>query len=90
MTTTTEKMLKGECINPGAVDVLTEGTSYYLFPAGPSYFYVSKFPNKNSHRGCFERKLFTNIREVNPSPEVKATIIEETPQEEAFEQLSLF
>lgn len=83
-------MLKGDCINPGAVDVLTEGTSYFLFPAGSTYFYVSKFPNKNSHRGCFERKLFTNIREVNPIPDVKATIMEAAPKEEEYEQLSLF
>lgn len=83
-------MLKGDCIDPGQVSVLTKGTSYFLFPAGNTHYYASKFPNENSHRGCFEKSIFNNLEEVAPSPEVKATIIEATPEEEEFEQLSLF
>ncbi|MDF2790460.1 MAG: hypothetical protein K0S80_3561 [Neobacillus sp.] len=54
-------MLQGICIDPGYTAALQKGTSYYLFPNGTKHFYVSKFPNRNAHKGCFQTKYFQII-----------------------------
>ncbi|MFF2449342.1 hypothetical protein ACFVSW_20070 [Neobacillus sp. NPDC058068] len=67
-------MQEGVCIDPGHSAVLQKGTSYYLFPNGTQHFYVSKFPNWNAHKGCFQAKYFQIIeKELWPEePEVRS------------------
>jgi hypothetical protein len=54
-------MLQGVCVDPGPSAVLEKGTSYYLFPNGSMHYYVSKFPNRNAHKGCFQAQYFQII-----------------------------
>jgi hypothetical protein len=54
-------MLQGICIDTGQSAVLERGTRYFLFPNGPRNFYVSKFPNQNAHKGCFQANYFQII-----------------------------
>lgn len=54
-------MLEGICIDTENTVVLTEGERYYLFPNGSEHYYVSKFPNKGAHTGCFQAKHFKLI-----------------------------
>lgn len=42
---------------------LEKGKKYFLFPNGESHYYVSKFPNPNAHRGCFQAILFRPVKE---------------------------
>lgn len=86
-------MLKGVCKDPGQVSVLKKGESYYLFPAGFTHYYASKFPNKNSHRGCFEKGIFDLISgfvEPEDVPKIEAAVIDIELKEDEFGQLSLF
>lgn len=86
-------MLKGVCKDPGNSNVLVKGTTYYLFPAGTTHYYVSKFPNKNAHRGCFIKTLFDLISgyvEPEDVPKVEAAVIDIELKEDEFGQLSLF
>jgi hypothetical protein len=71
-------MLQGVCIDQGQSAVLLKGTSYYLFPNGSSHFYVSKFPNRNTHKGCFQAKYFQIIeKELWPEePEVRSVSLD--------------
>jgi hypothetical protein len=55
-------MLQGICIDPGQTVVLEKGKSYFLFPNGTKHYYVSKFPNRNAHKGCFEAIYFQIIK----------------------------
>lgn len=85
-------MLQGICINTSYTAVLEKGRKYFLFPNGPSSFYVSKFPNEKAHTGCF-RAVFFEITEENklpaepeaislcldPDKVYKATLIWKTP-----------
>jgi hypothetical protein len=54
-------MLQGICIDPGQTVVLEKGKSYFLFPNGTKHYYVSKFPNQNAHKGCFQAIYFQII-----------------------------
>jgi hypothetical protein len=54
-------MLRGICTDLGQTAVLELGKSYYLFPNGTKHFYVSNFPNRNAHKGCFQAKYFQII-----------------------------
>lgn len=67
-------MLQGICIDPGQTVVLEEGKSYFLFPNGTQHYYVSKFPNQDAHKGCFQTKYFQIIQkeEWAIEPDVKA------------------
>lgn len=82
-------MLKGICSDAGQTNVLIQGTTYFLFPAGPSHFYVSKFPSINSHRGCFRKSLFDDLEEFIPESEENAPL-ELNLVEGEIVQLSLF
>jgi hypothetical protein len=66
-------MLRGICTDLGQTAVLELGKSYYLFPNGTQHYYVSNFPDRNAHRGCFQTKYFQIIeKEIwPPEPEVK-------------------
>lgn len=66
-------MLQGICVDPGQSVVLEKGKNYFLFPHGPKHFYVSKFPSKESHRGCFSSEYFQLVEkeEWPQEPDVK-------------------
>jgi hypothetical protein len=66
-------MLQGICIDHGQTVVLEKGKSYFLFPNGTQHYYVSNFPNKNAHKGCFQTQYFQIIeKEKWPlEPEIK-------------------
>lgn len=68
-------MLQGICVDPGSTDVLEKGRKYFLFPAGPNHYYVSKFPKENSHCGCFRKSLFQIVQEDEWPPEPSADSI---------------
>lgn len=53
----------GRCIDPGATLTLELNKQYYLFEAGPSAYYVSRFNNSGAHFGCYSRELFEEIQE---------------------------
>ncbi|WP_046180370.1 hypothetical protein [Domibacillus tundrae] len=59
-------MLQGICSDP---EILPTGETFFLFPAGTDYVYASRFPRKGAHTGCFEKKHFHKIKEVNETPE---------------------
>ena len=54
----TNEMLQGICVDTAHTTVLVEGQTYFLFPNGPKLFYVSVFPNKNAHKGCYQSSCF--------------------------------
>lgn len=56
--------MKGRCIDTGGSTVLEKGEVYHLFLNGPDHFYVSKFDNKNAHFGCFGRRFFEPVLEI--------------------------
>lgn len=52
-------MLKVECINASNTASLVVGMIYYAFPfPGGEAAYISRFPDKNSHFGCFQLNRF--------------------------------
>lgn len=57
-------MLRGRFIKPEVSEVLTAGNYYYLFPAGGQSYYVSNFPNKGAHTGCYQVAYFDDVSEV--------------------------
>jgi hypothetical protein len=77
-------ILKGVCIDIGNSAVLQKGESYYLFPHGDKHYYVSIFPNKNAHKGCFHAELFQLARE-NDWPEEPEEIVPELDREKVYE-----
>jgi hypothetical protein len=66
-------MIRGTCIETEGTDVLVKARQYFLFPNGPTYFYVSNFPREGAHKGCFKSSLFLiNSKEQwPPEPPVK-------------------
>lgn len=54
----TNEMLQGICVDTAHTTVLVEGQTYFLFPNGPKFFYVSVFPNKNAHKACYQSSCF--------------------------------
>jgi hypothetical protein len=62
-------MLQGICTDLGQTAVLELGKSYYLFPNDTQHYYVSKFPNRDSHKGCFQAKYFQIIEKDTRSSE---------------------
>lgn len=63
--------MKGICKNAEGTELLTEGTTYYLFPNGDSHVYASRFDNQDAHFGCFQTELFEEVNtaeETEPPP----------------------
>ncbi|MFL0364640.1 hypothetical protein ACH0BF_16675 [Pseudobacillus sp. 179-B 2D1 NHS] len=60
-------MLKGKCIDPELASEFPEVV--YLFPNGPLNFYVSRFPNKYAHMGCFQADKFQPVEVWPPEPD---------------------
>ncbi|MCM3705334.1 hypothetical protein M3205_06275 [Cytobacillus firmus] len=73
-------MLQGICLDDSQSAVLAKGKSYYLFPNGSSYYYVSKFPNKNAHTGCYEANMFAICEEEIWPEEPEVRKIELDPE----------
>jgi hypothetical protein len=69
-------MLQGVCVDPGNTDVLKKGKTYFLFPNGNDYYYVSAFPNQNSHKGCFCGKYFQIVEREAWSQEPEGRTIQ--------------
>ncbi|HFU6611225.1 TPA: hypothetical protein ACGPI4_005400 [Bacillus paranthracis] len=55
--------MKGMCINDECSTELRLNQSYYLFPAKPNHFYVSRFNNVNANFGCYKAERFRVIEE---------------------------
>ncbi|MEN3130830.1 hypothetical protein ABDI49_07370 [Bacillus cereus] len=55
--------MKGICINVDASTELKLDQEYYLFPAKPNHFYVSRFDNVHANFGCYEADRFQVIKE---------------------------
>lgn len=87
-----EKGYKAQCINVGSTVNLTKYEEYYVYPNGPSTFYVSRFPYpKKSLLGVYN-KLFFNVLEDIPEKEEAAVKKEPVHEfvEEQEQQMSLF
>ncbi|HBZ09144.1 MAG TPA: hypothetical protein DEO65_04540 [Bacillus bacterium] len=50
--------MKAVCIDANLITVLQEGKEYFVFPNGPSSFFVSNFNSVRSHMGAFQRSRF--------------------------------
>lgn len=59
-------MLQGKCVDPELASSFPE--TVYLFPNGPLNYYVSRFPNKDAHMGCFQADKFQIAEEWPPEP----------------------
>ena len=54
-------MVKCKCIDEGNTSTLRTNEEYYCFPNGDQYYYVSRFPNKGAHFGCFNKSFFEEV-----------------------------
>jgi hypothetical protein len=73
-------MLQGICIDQGQTTVLEKGKRYFLFPNGSRHFYVSKFPNRDAHKGCFQTCYFQIIEKQEWPQEPKMISISLDPE----------
>ncbi|MBG9830802.1 hypothetical protein [Bacillus wiedmannii] len=66
--------MKGVCIDLDHSDLLKQGVEYFLFPAPPNHYYVSKFNRKGAHFGCYpaERFQVTEKEVWTPEPPMSA------------------
>ncbi|MFL0365350.1 hypothetical protein ACH0BF_20290 [Pseudobacillus sp. 179-B 2D1 NHS] len=60
-------MLQGVCMDPELIGEFPE--TVYLFPNGPLNYYVSRFPNKEAHMGCFQADKFQLAEGWPPEPD---------------------
>lgn len=62
---------RGVCIDVDHSDLLKEKVEYFLFPAKPSHYYVSRFNRKGAHFGCYpaERFQITEKEVWTPEPQ---------------------
>lgn len=82
--------MKGVCINDDQCNVIVKGETYFLFPNGPSNFYVSKFDNSKAHSGCFNAKRFRILEEPETASD-QAEIAENNQERELqYSQMDLF
>lgn len=78
-------MLRVECIDNFNTTVLEIGKVYYAFPTpGGKAAYISRFPNKNSHFGCFQLSRFIKTEKpvstfyvTNSTPKVRQNLLNE-------------
>lgn len=56
--------MKGRCISVGDTSTLQIGQEYFLFPAGPNHYYVSRFNNVDAHFGCYQARYFDLMKET--------------------------
>lgn len=64
-------LTRGVCIDVDHSDLLKEKVEYFLFPAKPSHYYVSRFNRKGAHFGCYpaERFQITEKEVWTPEPQ---------------------
>ncbi len=64
--------MKGICIDVDHSALLGINEEYFLFPAKPDHYFVSKFNRKESHFGCYPAERFQVVeKEVwTPEPQV--------------------
>ena len=60
----TSEMIQGICVDTANTTVLVEGQTYFLFPNGPNHFYVSVFPNRKAHKGCYQSGCFQIVEKI--------------------------
>ncbi|MGN4128113.1 hypothetical protein ACMGD3_24365 [Lysinibacillus sphaericus] len=80
-------MLKLKCVDETNARGLKEKAIYYGFPINESAAYISRFPRRTSHTGCFQLSRFLIIEEIN-FPEIHDDIKEIDNKTDI--QLSLF
>lgn len=83
-------MLQLECVDASNTRGLTVGKEYYGFPINKSAAYISRFPRKSSHTGCFQLSRFRVLKEIRLDEHVQE--IPKSKKSDNFTevQLSLF
>ncbi|EOP85984.1 hypothetical protein IGM_04359 [Bacillus cereus HuB4-4] len=63
-------VMKGICVNADTSTELKLDQEYYLFPAKPNHFYVSRFDNVHANFGCYQVNRFQVIEGWPKEPEI--------------------
>lgn len=63
--------MKGVCIDVDHSALLQPDEEYFLFPAKPHHYYVSRFDNKQAHLGCYPADRFRITEKESWTPEPK-------------------
>ncbi|PEJ89548.1 hypothetical protein [Bacillus toyonensis] len=63
--------MKGICIDVDHSALLGINEEYFLFPAKPNHYFVSKFDRKESHFGCYPAERFQVMEKEAWTPEPK-------------------
>ncbi|TKI79532.1 hypothetical protein [Bacillus mycoides] len=61
--------MKGICIDVDHSALLGINEEYFLFPAKPDHYFVSKFNRKESHFGCYPAERFQVVEKEVWTPE---------------------
>ncbi|EMY5507731.1 hypothetical protein V8T57_004248 [Bacillus wiedmannii] len=61
--------MKGICIDVDHSALLGINEEYFLFPAKPYHYFVSKFDRKESHFGCYPAERFQMVEKEVWTPE---------------------
>ncbi|MGG3446479.1 hypothetical protein [Bacillus nitratireducens] len=61
--------MKGICIDVDHSALLGINEEYFLFPAKPNHYFVSKFDRKESHFGCYPAERFQVVEKEVWAPE---------------------
>ncbi|MDA1631816.1 hypothetical protein PDK11_02960 [Bacillus cereus] len=71
--------MKGICIDVDHSALLGINEEYFLFPAKPNHYFVSKFDRKESHFGCYPAERFQVVeKEVwTPEPQVNTPDVDQ-------------
>ncbi|MGG5766629.1 hypothetical protein [Bacillus wiedmannii] len=71
--------MKGICIDVDHSALLGINEEYFLFPAKPNHYFVSKFDRKESHFGCYPAERFQVVeKEVwTPEPQVNTLNVDQ-------------
>lgn len=64
--------MKGICIDVDHSALLGINEEYFLFPAKPNHYYVSKFNRKEAHFGCYPAERFQVVEKEVWTPEPQA------------------
>ncbi|EEL69453.1 hypothetical protein [Bacillus mycoides] len=72
--------MKGMCIDVDHSALLGINEEYFLFPAKPNHYYVSKFDRKESHFGCYPTERFKVVESevLTPEPQINMPNLDES------------
>ncbi|MEK5286799.1 hypothetical protein NSS61_20280 [Bacillus sp. EU54] len=72
--------MKGMCIDVDHSALLGINEEYFLFPAKPNHYYVSKFDRKESHFGCYPVERFKVVESevLTPEPQINMPNLDES------------